>query len=56
MVSANAFAPVAITSRSDFDESVHFGAVVGLGPAGTVEYAIGDVQTKVYPRSSNKPM
>ncbi|MCE9623485.1 MAG: asparaginase [Actinomycetia bacterium] len=56
MVSANAFAPVAITSRSDFDESIHFGAVVGLGPSGTVEYAIGDPHTKIYPRSSNKPM
>lgn len=56
MVSANAFAPVAITSRSDFDESIHFGAVVGLGPSGSIEYAIGDVHTKVYPRSSNKPM
>ncbi len=56
MVSANAFAPVAITSRSDFDESIHFGAVVGLGPSGSIEYAIGDPHTKVYPRSSNKPM
>ena len=56
MVSANAFAPVAITSRSDFDESIHFGAVVGLGPSGSIEYAIGDPHTKIYPRSSNKPM
>ncbi len=56
MVSANAFAPVAITSRSDFDESIHFGAVVGLSPSGSIEYAIGDAHTKIYPRSSNKPM
>ena len=56
MVSANAFAPVAITSRNDFDESIHFGAVVGLGPSGSIEYAIGDPDIKIYPRSANKPM
>ncbi|CAN5649000.1 asparaginase [soil metagenome] len=56
MVSANAFAPVAITNRSGFDESIHFGAVVGLGPSGAIEYSIGDPTTKIYPRSSNKPM
>ena len=56
MVSASAFAPVAITTRSDFDESIHFGAVVGLGRSGEIEYAIGDPSTTIYPRSSNKPM
>lgn len=56
MVSANAFAPVAITDRSGFDESVHFGAVVGLGPSGSIDFAIGDPDAAVYPRSSNKPM
>lgn len=56
MASADAFAPVAITSRSDFDESVHFGAVVCLGPSGSIEYAIGDPNVAIYPRSSNKPM
>lgn len=56
MVSAEAFAPVAITSRSGFDESIHFGAVVGLGASGAIEYAIGDPSTHIYPRSSNKPM
>ncbi len=56
MVSANAFVPVAVTNRSGFDESIHFGAVVGLGPSGAIEYSIGDPTTKVYPRSSNKPM
>ena len=30
MATPEAFAPVAITRRSGFDESVHFGAVVGL--------------------------
>jgi len=56
MVSANAFAPVAITDRNHFDESIHFGAVVGVGPTGQIEYTIGDPHTTIYPRSSNKPM
>jgi L-asparaginase II len=56
MTTPSAFAPVAITSRSGLDESVHFGAVVGLGSSGGVEFAVGDVTTVVYPRSANKPM
>lgn len=56
MVSADAFAPVAITRRSEFDESIHFGAVVGLGPSGAIEYTIGNPHVQIYPRSSNKPM
>ncbi len=56
MSSPDAFAPVAITTRSGFDESVHFGAVVGLGPTGDIEFAVGDPHVLIYPRSSNKPM
>jgi L-asparaginase II len=56
MPTPDSFVPVAITSRSGFDESVHFGAVVGLGPSGEIEFAIGDPHTIVYPRSSTKPM
>ncbi len=56
MATPEAFVPVAITSRSGFDESVHFGAVVGLGPDGRIEFVIGDPGTAIYPRSSNKPM
>ena len=51
-----AFAPVAITRRSGCDESVHFGAVVGLSSTGQVEFAVGDPTTAIYPRSANKPM
>ena len=46
--------PVAITERSGFDESVHFGAVVGIATDGSVEFAVGDPSALVYPRSSNK--
>ena len=56
MPTPESFVPVAITSRSGLDESVHFGAVVGLGPSGAIEFAAGDPQAVVYPRSSNKPM
>jgi L-asparaginase II len=47
---------VAITRRSGCDESVHYGAVVGLSSSGHVEFAVGDPTTAIYPRSSNKPM
>jgi L-asparaginase II len=50
------FAPVAITRRSGFDESVHFGAVVGLSSTGQVEFVVGDPATAIYPRSATKPM
>lgn len=50
------FAPIAITSRSGLDESVHFGAVVALDRDGAVSLAVGRPEAVVYPRSSNKPM
>lgn len=56
MATPDDFVPVAITTRSGLDESVHFGAVVGLGPSGSIEFAIGNPTAIVYPRSSTKPM
>ena len=56
MATPDDFVPVAVTSRSGFDESVHFGAVVALGPSGDVEFSVGNPEALVYPRSSNKPM
>jgi L-asparaginase II len=56
MATPDDFAPVAVTSRNGFDESVHFGAAVGLGPSGDIEFAVGSPRALVYPRSSNKPM
>ena len=55
-VSAAAYVPLAVATRSEFDESVHLGAVVCLGPSGDVVYAAGDPQVAVYPRSSTKPL
>lgn len=51
-----AFAPVAITTRSGVDESVHWGAVVALEPNGSIAFSVGDPEVAIYPRSSNKPM
>jgi L-asparaginase II len=56
MATPDAFAPVAITRRSGFDESIHFGAVVGLSSNGAIEFSVGDPSAPIYPRSSNKPM
>ncbi|OIJ64842.1 asparaginase [Streptomyces mangrovisoli] len=42
--------------RSGFVEGRHRGSLVLLAPDGTVELALGDVTTPVFPRSANKPM
>lgn len=49
------FEPLAVVSRSGVDESIHFGAVVGLNRDGDVEFSVGDPHTWIYPRSSTKP-
>jgi L-asparaginase II len=56
MPTPESFVPVAITRRSGCDESVHFGAVVGLSFTGEIAFALGDPTAAIYPRSSNKPM
>ena len=48
--------PVAEVVRSGFIESVHHGSVVVLGPDGSVQLAVGDVGSPIFPRSSNKPV
>jgi L-asparaginase II len=53
---AHAFEPVAITSRSGFDESVHFGVAVVVDETGRIVWSIGDPTVEVYPRSACKPM
>lgn len=42
--------------RSDFVEGHHRGSVVALDVDGSVVWAIGDVDSAVYPRSCNKPL
>jgi L-asparaginase II len=52
----DAFVPVAVTERSGFRESVHYGAVVALGRDGSLEWSAGDPDVVIYPRSSLKPL
>ena len=53
---AAGFVPVAVTERSGFQESVHYGVVVVLGRDGSVEWSAGDPDVVIYPRSSLKPL
>lgn len=56
-LSTAAIAPVlAEVVRSGFVEGRHRGSLVVLAADGTVELALGDPSTPVFPRSSNKPM
>lgn len=50
------FVPVAATSRSGIDESLHHGAVVALAADGAVAWAAGDPDVAVYGRSAIKPL
>jgi L-asparaginase II len=50
------FAPIAVTTRSGIDESLHHGVAVVLGADGTVTDSIGDPDVTIYPRSSLKPI
>ncbi len=55
-MTSDPFVPLAVTDRSGHDESVHFGAVVVLDRNGTVQFAAGDPDVEIYPRSSLKPL
>jgi L-asparaginase II len=50
------YVPVAATSRSGIDESVHHGSVVALAADGSVAWSAGDVGAGVYGRSAIKPL
>jgi L-asparaginase II len=52
----DAFAPIAVATRSGFDESLHHGAGVALDADRTVTAAVGDPNVVVYPRSCLKPL
>jgi len=51
----SSFGPVAVTTRNDYDENVHFGAAVVVDAEGAITDSIGDVELPVYPRSALKP-
>ncbi|MGC1213700.1 MAG: asparaginase [Micromonospora sp.] len=48
--------PLAEVVRSDFVEGLHRGSVVVLDGAGATVAGAGDVESPIFPRSSNKPM
>jgi len=48
--------PLAEVVRSEFVEGVHRGSVAVLDATGAVVAAAGDVDSAIFPRSSNKPM
>jgi L-asparaginase II len=50
------FAPLAVATRSGYDESLFHGAAVALAPDGSIVATVGDPTVAVYPRSSLKPM
>jgi len=52
----SSFEPIAVATRSGFDESLHHGVGVGLGSDGTIIARVGDPQLVVYPRSCLKPL
>ncbi|MGI8993095.1 MAG: asparaginase [Nocardioidaceae bacterium] len=51
-------APVILVDivRSGFVEGHHRGSVVALAADGSVDWAVGEVEAAIYPRSCNKPM
>jgi L-asparaginase II len=53
---AGVVAPIAIATRSGFEESVHHGAGVALGSDRVTLATVGDPDLVVYPRSCLKPL
>ena len=51
----NAFMPLAVATRSGFEESLFHGAAVALRADGSVIASVGDPRVPVYPRSALKP-
>ena len=50
------FVPLAVVRRSGIDESVHFGACVGLASDGSIAFSFGDPHIQIFPRYSTKPL
>jgi L-asparaginase II len=49
------FAPIAVATRNDVDESLHHGAAVIIDTDGVVCGSIGDPELLIHPRSALKP-
>src|SRR5258708_27601035 len=55
-MTAEGVVPLAEIVRPGFTEGWHDGRLVALAADGSVEFAYGDVEAVMMPRSSNKPM
>ena len=53
---SGSFAPIAVSTRSDFEESLYHGAGVAIDEAGVVTAGVGRRDLIVYARSSLKPL
>src|SRR5512144_147542 len=51
-------APVVVAEvvRSGYVEGRHYGSVVALNRDGSVAWSVGDAESQIFPRSSNKPI
>ena len=55
-MSESGVVPLAEIVRSGFTEGYHRGRLVALAPDGSVDFALGEADEVILPRSSNKPM
>ncbi|MGO4382792.1 asparaginase [Specibacter sp. RAF43] len=51
-----AHAPLAVQTRGDVVESVHFGSLAAVGPDGATLFSRGEPTARMYPRSALKPL
>ncbi|WP_372698286.1 asparaginase [Arthrobacter sp. JSM 101049] len=49
-------APLAVATRGDAVESIHYGSLVATSPDGSVLGSLGDATARFYPRSALKPL
>ncbi|MDN6298909.1 MAG: asparaginase [Micrococcaceae bacterium] len=49
-------APLAVQTRGDAVESVHYGSLITTAPDGSISSSMGDSQAGFYPRSALKPL
>lgn len=48
--------PLAVVTRNGYIESVHYGYICIVSPSGVIEYHLGDWNTRIFFRSSAKPI
>lgn len=51
-----AHSPLAVQTRGEMVESVHYGSLVALGPNGETILGRGEPEARIYPRSALKPL